>query len=261
MLIARDQEIAGIPAPRARDLMRTIRECRLTIGAVAEAMDMSHEEARDLIGRLADAGFVCCVGHGERRHALYLDGETDADACWGTTLAGNALSKARIGKPMPRRMAQELLDGLLERVAAVNADPDGLFTVERVEVFGSFTDSTRDLVGDIDVHLLFDRRVDGDEFIRRALNAAARAEDAGRRFNSHIDRLSFAELDLYRALPNGSPRLDIQFDAIGHEAPLPAGASTQVVYERIRTRQQRPSHVTVQDREARCKTARHASDR
>lgn len=239
MLITRDQQIAGLSAVDARALMRAIRDYSVTVGAVAELMNISTQEADDLIERLATAGLVCRVDRTQRSDCQYLEVEAasfrEAEALdyWGTTLAGNALSKARIGKPMHRSKAEKLLEGLLDRVEAVNADPDGLFSVEKVEIFGSFADPTREMVGDVDAHVLFDRRVEGDEFIRRALDAADRAEDSGRSFNSHIDRLSFAELDFYRRLRNGSSRLDIQFDAVGHEDPLPPGATTQVVYERI----------------------------
>ncbi len=152
---------------------------------------------------------------------------------WGTTVAGNALSKARIGRPMSRQKAAELLDGLIARAAAVNTDGDSLFTVERIELFGSFTDPGRQEVGDVDVRLLFDRRVDGDEFIRQALTAAGDAEENGRRFNNHVDRLGFVEREFQRVLRGRSPRLDIQFDAVGHESRLPDGVVTQVVYNRL----------------------------
>lgn len=236
MLIATDQLIAGLPAVEARRLMRAIREYAVTVGVIADELGVTREKAVDTIDRLSAEGFVCRVDADERSGLLFLDDEaaSAADAArlelWGTTIAGNALSKARVGKPITRRKAQALLDGLLARVAQVNADPDSLFVVERVEVFGSFVDDTRDLVGDVDVHVVFDRRVHGDEFIRRALDVAEEAEDAGRRFSSHLDRLSFAEREFYRFLRNRSPRLDIQFDPVGDGARLPEGATVRVVF-------------------------------
>ena len=126
-----------MPAVRARDFMRAIRQYAMTVGAVAELMNMSTQDADDLIARLASDGLICRVDRTQRGDSRYVDGEaasvSEADALeyWGTTLAGNALSKARIGKLMPRDEAEKLLDGLLDRVAAVNADPDGLLTVEK----------------------------------------------------------------------------------------------------------------------------------
>jgi predicted nucleotidyltransferase len=81
---------------------------------------------------------------------------------------------------MPRRQAQALLDDLISRAIAVNEDPGGAFFVNRISVFGSFADPSRGEVGDVDVQVQFDRRVEGDEFIERAQAAADEAERAGR---------------------------------------------------------------------------------
>lgn len=133
---------------------------------------------------------------------------------------------------MSRQKAAQLLDELLARAATVNAAHDSLFSVERIELFGSFADPDRQEVGDVDARVVFDRRVDGDEFLRRASAAAAEAETKGRRFNDPLDRLSFAEFEFQRFLRGRSRRLDIQFDGLGHEKPLPEGVVARVVYTR-----------------------------
>lgn len=238
MLITREGEVGGLPAVQARDLMKTIREYAVSLGELALLLDTSAEEARRIVQRLEEHGYVCRVEPFTRCNILFTSDEvppgTNADDLeyWGTTVTGNALSKARIGRPMSREKAAQLLDGLIVRAAAVNADHDSLFTVERIELFGSFADPGRREVGDVDVRLLFDRRVDGDEFIRQGLAAADEAEENGRRFNSHVERLGFVEREFQRFLRGRSPRLDIQFDAVGHESPLPDGVVTQVVYSR-----------------------------
>lgn len=95
----------------------------------------------------------------------------------------------------------------------------------------------------MDARVVFDRRVDGDEFLRRASAAAAEAETKGRRFNNPLDRLSFAELEFERYLRGRSRRLDIQFDALRHEKALPDGVVTTVVYTRApETRSDVPAH-------------------
>lgn len=75
--------------------------------------------------------------------------------------------------------------------------------------------------------------VDGDEFVRETLAAAKASEDNGRRFSSHVERLGFVEREFERLVRDRSPRLDVQFDAAGHERPLPDGVVTQVVYTRL----------------------------
>ena len=121
MLITRDGEIGGLPAVRARELMRSIRECAVSVGVVGDVLEVSDYEARAVVDRLASKGFLCRVEADSRPRALWKASEASTPSeeakleLWGTTTAGNALSKARIGKPMPRSDAQALLDGLISR--------------------------------------------------------------------------------------------------------------------------------------------------
>ena len=111
--------------------------------------------------------------------------------------------------------------------------------VERVELFGSFKDPNREAVGDVDARVLFKRGSEGDELVRHCFAAAHRADDDGRCFKTHVDRLGFPEFEFQRLLRGRSPRLDIQF-ARDHESPLPDGVVTQVVC----SRSPEPDHET-----------------
>ncbi len=242
MLITRDGEIAGLPAVQARALMRTVRDYAVSLGEIAQLLDSSPDAARAVVQRLEEQGYLRRVEPFARSNVVYHPDEIQPGGTyedleyWGTTITGNGLAKARIGKPMPRQKAAQLLDELLDRAATVNAGDDSLFSVERIELFGSFANPDRQEVGDVDARVVFDRRVDGDEFMRRASAAATEAEAKGCRFNNALDRLSFAELEFQRYLRGRSRGLDIQFDALGHEKALPEGVVTHVVYTRCRHR-------------------------
>lgn len=242
MLISRGQLIAGMPAADARNLMRSMRDVALSVGVVGQIMGVSDERARSVIEDLAGAGFLRSVRLAESYRFRIRDdedgaaGTKNAVELWETTIAGNALAKARLGTPMSRQKAQALLDGLISRAATVNEDSASAFTVERIEVFGSFTEPSRSEVGDVDVHLVFDRRVDGDRFIELASQAADAAEAEGRRFGTLIARLGHIEIEFQRYLRGRSQRLDIQFDAVGHASLLPPGVITEVVYRRAAER-------------------------
>lgn len=235
MLISRDQTIAGIPAVQARDLMRRIRECAVTVSYVAEFLGVADTEAKSILDRLEHEGFMCRVEPFSRGGTLTGVAEGDIPtkelAPWGTTIAGNALSKARIGRPMPRAQAEGLLDGLIARAAAVNEDPTGVFTVESVSVFGSFADPAREQVGDVDVHVVFSRRVDGDEFLERCLAAADAAAEQGHRFATHHDRLTYLEMSFRRQIRGPSSRLDVQFDNPDN-LRLPPDVTLRTVFSR-----------------------------
>lgn len=236
VLIGRDQTIAGLSAVAARDLMRRVRECAVTLGYLADLLDIPDTQARSIIDALHTEGLLCRVDRHDRSFTLV--GRADPDGMdaglewWGTTIAGNALGKARIGKPMTRPQAQRLLDQLIERVIAVNADAASVLSVVAVDVFGSFADPERDQVGDVDVLVMFDRRVDGDEFIERSLAAADHAERQGRRFATFHDRLSHLEMSFRRDIRGRSPRLDVQFEPAGGQSRLPPGTTLHRVYTR-----------------------------
>ena len=183
MLIARGQLIAGMPAVEARELVRSMRDVALSLGVVGQIMGVSDEQARAVVEDLVGEGFLRSVQLADSHSFRIRDDEDEAAGTknaiqlWKTTIAGNALAKARLGKPMlSRQTAQALLDGLIARAVTVNESSESAFTVEWIEVFGSFTEPSRSEVGDVDVHLLFDRRVDGDRFIELAVEAAEIAE-------------------------------------------------------------------------------------
>lgn len=228
-----------MPAVEARALMREIRESAVTIAAIAELLGIDPSEAGSVVTRLADAGKMCRVDPFERSRTWHAESEADSPdgslEYWGTTIAGNALAKARIGKPIPRPKAQVLLDGLVDRAKAINADPASPFLVTRIAVFGSFVDETRSEVGDVDVHLVFERRVDGDRYGELAEAAAAAAEADGRRFRNLLERLGHLDTEFRRFLRGTSHRLDIQFESPREDPRLPPGVTPVEVYSRTAT--------------------------
>lgn len=231
-MIRRDQQIAGMPAADARELMRKIGASGVTASFVDDVLGDGWD-GRRVIEDLEALGFVGRVDPSLHHMVRFGSGDNRVDVdVWGTTVAGNALAKARIGKPISRRRAQDQLDGLLARVAAVNDDPQGVFVVEQVAVFGSFAAGEADQVGDVDVSLVFDRRVTGDRFMELAEEAAREAELKGKRFRSFLDRLTILDQEFRRNLRGSSGRLDIQFSQAGSPPLLPEGVGLVVVYRR-----------------------------
>lgn len=231
MLISRDQAIAGRPAVEMRGLMRTIRNAAVSLGLVAQELDVDPDVAESLLDDLERLGFVGLVAAHERSYVLGCQGEPiDEDALWGTTILGNALAKARIGNPMPRSKARVLCDEFLGRVAAVNADPESAFLVDRVGVFGSFADPSIDEVGDVDVHVVFSRRVTPDRYREMVEEAASAAERAGHRFRSPFDRMVHLESQFRAFLSGRSWRLDVQFSEAGGPSQVPDGVEELEVY-------------------------------
>jgi hypothetical protein len=214
VLIERGQTISGIDVVVARDVVRAMqRGDGLAIEGVEHVLRGTDAEPMSVVAALESAGLIVRVdiGHGH--------------VWWRATLDGNRLAKARIGKPIPRAKAQASLDALVDRVSEVNADQNGLFSVETVEVFGSFNDASRDRVGDVDVRVVYSCRIGGEDLVEQSLAAAT----ASGRNLSYVAAMFFLESQFRKRL-NGR-NLDIEFSRTEAIQPIP-DPNPQVVYRR-----------------------------
>jgi hypothetical protein len=235
MLIARDQTIAGVSAVTAREVARLVMHRSATVGVVADEFGISRDDSRTLLRALAAEGFLTTNEPHEWSRSFDDERQPGGEKpeLWRTTVAGNALAKARIGKRMPRERAERYLREFLERVEEVNADPDELWWVEHVELFGSLADPTSDEVGDVDVRVLAECRDDPDTHTARVQAVSNAARRRGHRFPNVVAEVFHAQTLFTRRLRGQSNRIDMQLD-VGQPRPLPDGAVTVTVYERAR---------------------------
>ena len=136
-----------------RELQRAGCTRSLLEADVVSAFDVAAAGAAEVVERLRTAGVVALVPAVDQGLYRCGDGE-QGQLIWKTGVAGNAIAKARIGKRMSRADGQRLLEGLLVRVAQINADSDELYDIERVELFGSMLSDDASEVGDVDVRVL-----------------------------------------------------------------------------------------------------------
>ncbi|WP_433270829.1 nucleotidyltransferase domain-containing protein [Actinosynnema sp. CS-041913] len=176
MRLAKDQLIEGIPADRARELVRVFRNTPGLTGWAAEALGVDETEAHELLERFVTAGY------------LEIDRRDRDGTWWFTTVRGNALASASFAKPITRATARQNLEGLIDRVRTYNADRSKPYTVTHVTVFGSYLDKTQDRLGDLDVAIEVVRRVPHDEFDRRREEIIRASE---RHFGSFLQRLVY----------------------------------------------------------------------
>ena len=231
MLIQRGQQIAGMEAVDARSLMRSMNSCALSPGRIAEVMGTSKQAAVDRLAELAAVGLVEVSA--DVRSRWRAEEEDDAVEYWAATLKGRALAKARLGRPVSRSKAEAVFRAFLGRVEDANSDPDELFWVESVELFGSFADPGRHAVGDVDLRVVLSQRDAGDTHMRRVAEAVAGAQAAGRNFRSYFDEVYWPQRRLEQRLRMRNSLLDIQFDSEGHLRDLPAGSTVVEVYRRV----------------------------
>jgi len=174
MILRSSQVIAGIPAKDIRRLLRQVRRLEFTCGFVAEVLGCSLDEAKRVVSGLEKGGYLSRTG-------LY-----EGHEFYETTLNGNQLAGASL-RPISRATAEKILDGFMQRVRAVNSNPDYLAEVTGVIVFGSFLSQGEEL-GDVDVGIQLEwKPSDAETFKQRAEARRKLAQEQSRQFRNVTD--------------------------------------------------------------------------
>lgn len=213
MRITRDMMIVGVPAIQLRDALKGYIG---TIGTeyLASKLKVSAEKGRHIAEQLLAEGYleVEMEHHGETYYCL--------------TMKGAALQLASAAKPIKRATAERLVQEIIERATAINAEPSYLYRVTKLLVFGSYlTDSPT--LGDVDIAVeLTPKIADPDEFSAAAFKYTSDAAAAGKRFSSFFQRLFWPQEEIERTLKN-SPYVSLHPTTDG----VLKTAATRVIYE------------------------------
>jgi hypothetical protein len=128
MILRRDQRIAGRPA---KDVLK------VACGYVRDVLGCSMDDAQQLLDALRKEGYVVRAG------------QCQGQKLYETSLKGNGLASAKL-RPISRATGERTLEGFMQRVHSVNADPGYLETITGVIVLGSFI-SPRQKLGDASI--------------------------------------------------------------------------------------------------------------
>jgi hypothetical protein len=109
-----------------RQVLRRFGAETRDLPSVMAGLGVTEQEAHRALNRLYRAGYV-------RR-----DPARPAERCWRRTPAGAAVAQATVAPPLSRARAARLLQGVLRRVATINAKPYFLCRVTAVGVFGAY---------------------------------------------------------------------------------------------------------------------------
>ncbi|HEV8082689.1 MAG TPA: hypothetical protein VGP55_05780 [Chitinophagaceae bacterium] len=104
------------------------------------------------------------------------------------TEMGRRLAVTRANPLISRAKADLLLAELIERVETVNNNPDFVYKVENLKVFGSYL-SDQETLGDLDVAVKLVKKVTGDEFKFKNEERIRFAYKNGRTFSNFIDQI------------------------------------------------------------------------
>lgn len=144
--VDRSEIIAGQPIKRVRDFLRRLDNRTWDAQEIAEYFGLARADSliRELVNRKL---LERAKGIRGKRGKFYQQGEY-----------ATRLTNARFLKSITRERADALIAGLLQRIQAVNEDKEFLYKVAEARVFGSYIDSARADLGDVDVAIRLERR-------------------------------------------------------------------------------------------------------
>ena len=118
-------------------------------------------------------------------------------------------ANAKFMKPINRDRADQIVRETLHRIDEANQNPEFLWSVERVSVFGSYADPTREDFADIDLAVNLERR--HPELTRQqfTLLERDRALASGRQFRNYMEELFYPRREVLRFIKAKDPYLSL----------------------------------------------------
>jgi len=203
MRLSRGDQIAGLPATDARELMRRFDDAQPE-SRIGSWIDTGGRTGAEVARAFADDGYlkVCNVDR---------EGET----WWESTIKGSALAQASFAKPITRATAEHLLAGVIERAQTFNADGSHVVDIVEVVVFGSYLDPEMQHLGDLDLAVVIRNRVP-DISSTETLSAIRLryANASGRRFSTPFKRLSWPDDEALLILGNRTAAIHITLENV-----------------------------------------------
>jgi hypothetical protein len=196
MRLSRGDQIAGIPATDARELMRRFGDPQPE-SRIDSWIDTGIRTSTEIARAFEDAGYL--------RVSVVHDGET----YWETTIRGNALAQASFGRPITRATAERHLAGVIDRAKRFNADESHLVGITELIVFGSYLDPEVQHLGDLDLGVSFRSRIPDTTGPAGRSEILRYTEASGRHFSSLFAALSWPEREALLILRNRSAVINI----------------------------------------------------
>jgi predicted nucleotidyltransferase len=197
MHITADQSIAGYPAKRVRDFLRT-RQSGAIFNEVALAeLALKPKAAHNLPKEPAVVGLIKEYG----RH--------DGDLYFELTCHGQNFANASASKPIHRKTAERVLTEFMQRMERVNATSEYLYRVDTAILFGSMLSDVERL-GDVDIAVNLEPKVSEESAFKEWQRARRRAAQVdGRSFPSYVAWLYWPKEEVCKQLKARSLSLSL----------------------------------------------------
>jgi hypothetical protein len=141
MKIDRNAVVAGQPVRKVRDLLRWLGTAGLAVAGFAERLAIPEAEAERWLAGMLELGLLEPSG-----------AAVDGAQYYRVTRDGAQLAAAVFLKRIARAKGERIIADLLDRADIINADPDLLYRVATIDVFGSYITDAPEL-GDLDLVL------------------------------------------------------------------------------------------------------------
>ena len=196
-------QIAGLPAIKVRDMLRRVHQV-LDAPFVAARCKVSKRSAKKIIEMLVSDGYLEFAKRSRELAAAYAP-RTEKPRYrfvdrYKVTKKGEKLSQGSAAGKMPRTNAERIIEGLLGRVARVNAASDYLFNVATVIVYGSYVRGEA-LLSDVDIAVELEPKWDvaiitNAEYVSLTDKRVEVARANGRVFPSFLEELDWPKREV-----------------------------------------------------------------
>jgi len=215
MKIDSNDTILGVPILMVRALLKRSMSYG---GAISErlarqTLKLGAERTREILDELVRQG---CFEAGENNLG---------EPYWQNTLKGNTLAMATAARLVKRETADWALAEFLTRVLEVNRNPDYLFKVTRVVLFGSYLEDTQ-RVDFVELAIETASKIDNPD--QREALYLQRRQASQRNFKDFMEYLGWPLIEVWRFLKSRSRVISL-YDYRSEEKYLGTVKSRQVV--------------------------------
>jgi len=136
--------------------------------------------------------------------------------------------KKTIKGRITRKKADVLLKELLKRVEIVNKQKHWPNIIKKVHVFGSYINTTKEKIGDLDVMIVTDRKKNWDVLDKKYIAEQRKIK----KFKSFIDQLFCPSEDMLKFIKNRSRGISLCGDRLNDFLKLDPKFKYKTVYDK-----------------------------
>lgn len=225
MRINAKDTLFDIPVLKVREVIRLAMQERLSdskkeniFKVVAKTIGASDAEGKRLFNTLLEEKYLNIKNKKWEGSNYWMVTETEK---------GRHLAVTRANPPITREKADNLLKEILERIKQINDTPEYVYKVSSAKIFGSYL-SEKEILGDLDIAVKLDRKVDGAAFMELCKKRIELAYNTGRNFSNYIEQLDWPRREVLMHLSTRKKGLSIHIEG---EDDILTRVQYKVVYE------------------------------